>query len=167
MTDRPILNSAPLVATPEMIQAALDLVWENSETHGQLVQAIWQSMHKASPEKAITTAAYDVLQERKRQIEIEGWTHDHDDQHTDYSLAKVASVYAATACVNDVDRSVMDTFGLRGTPSKLQKLWPPSWDISWLKPKSRRADLVKSAALILAEIDRLDREKAKQEVRHD
>lgn len=105
-----------------------------------------------------SAAERDVLAERRRQVEAEGWTAAHDNQHADYSLAKAASVYAATASVNDVDRSVIDTFGLKGTPGKLQELWPISWDISWLKPKSRRADLVKSAALIIAEIERLDRQ---------
>lgn len=156
MADRCSFN-APPVATPEMVQAALDLIWENSETHGQLVQSIWQSMHKESPETPITTAAYDVLEERKRQIEIEGWTPEHDDLHVDFSLAKAASVYAATASVNDIYRLAMDAHGLHGAPGKLLELWPLSWDISWLKPKSRRADLVKAAALILAEIERLDR----------
>ncbi|MCX2696363.1 hypothetical protein [Ochrobactrum chromiisoli] len=44
MSDRPILFSAPTVATPEMIKAALDLVWEDSENHGELVRNIWGAM---------------------------------------------------------------------------------------------------------------------------
>jgi len=34
--------------------------------------------------------------------------------------------------------------------------WP--WDPKWWKPKDRRRDLVRAAALIIAEIDRHDRE---------
>lgn len=152
----------PFEATPAMVKAALDLVWEESETHADLVSRLWRSMVVAAPTSAQpveeqTMAAHDVLAERRRQIEVEGWTPEHDDQHGDCSLAKVASVYAATASVNTVDRAVMDNHGLAGTPGKLQELWPISWDISWLKPKSRRQDLVKAGALILAEIERLDR----------
>lgn len=99
----------------------------------------------------------DVVEERARQILREGFGTSHDDQHHDFSMAKAASVYAACASVGTADRAVMDLHGLRGTPGKLQELWPISWDISWLKPVSRRRDLVKAAALIIAEIERLDR----------
>ena len=34
-------------------------------------------------------------------------------------------------------------------------LWP--WAASWWKPKNRRRDLVRAAALIVAEIERIDR----------
>jgi hypothetical protein len=33
--------------------------------------------------------------------------------------------------------------------------WP--WDLKWWKPTTPRRDLVKAAALIVAEIERLDR----------
>jgi len=99
----------------------------------------------------------DVVEERARQILREGFGPSHDDQHYDFSMAKAASVYAACASVGTSDRAVMDQHGLRGTPGKLQELWPISWDISWLKPVSRRRDLIKAAALIIAEIERLDR----------
>lgn len=38
------------------------------------------------------------------------------------------------------------------------EVWP--WDESWWKPTNRRRDLVKAGALILAEIERLDRAEA-------
>ncbi|HEU0071189.1 MAG TPA: hypothetical protein VFS04_07835 [Alphaproteobacteria bacterium] len=108
----------------------------------------------------LSKALIDVMNERDRQHNEEGWTPEHDDQHDDFSLAKAASVYAACASVGAADRAVMDQHGLRGAPAKLQELWPLSWDISWLKPTSRRRDLVKAAALIIAEIERLDRAEA-------
>lgn len=109
------------------------------------------------PQTTMSAAALDVIAERVRQAEKEGWSHKHDDQHDDFSLAKAASVYAACASVGRSDRAVMDIHGLHGTPGKLQDLWPISWDISWLKPTNRRRDLIKAAALIIAEIERLDR----------
>ena len=35
-----------------------------------------------------------IAEERQRQISVEGWTPQHDDTHTDNSLAKAAACYA-------------------------------------------------------------------------
>lgn len=78
-------------------------------------------------------AAVDVLAERRRQIDEEGWTADHDDEHTKGQLAAAATCYVT-------GRSLY---------------WP--WLRSWWKPTTRRRNLVKAGALILAEIERLDR----------
>lgn len=37
------------------------------------------------------------------------------------------------------------------------KPWGWPWDASWWKPNARRRNLVKAGALILAEIERIDR----------
>ena len=86
----------------------------------------------------------DVLAERRRQIEVEGWTPEHDDEHSTQELAFAAACYA-TADEGDAPPAV----------------WP--WHLSWWKPTDRRHNLVKAGALILAEIERLDRMAAKQE----
>lgn len=92
-----------------------------------------------------STAAIDVLAERRRQIEGEGWSRDHDDTFVDGELAIAAACYE----------------GGRGMTigSNTPALWP--WGASWWKPTTYRGDLVKAAALILAEIERLDREEAR------
>jgi hypothetical protein len=41
----------------------------------------------------------------------------------------------------------------------LEWLWP--WSVQWWKPKDRRRDLVRAGALIVAEIERLDRAAAR------
>ena len=91
----------------------------------------------------MTKAAADVLAERRRQIEAEGWTPDHDDRHSAGAMADAAACYAM----------------FRGTdaalPEGYYELWP--WDREWWKPSGRRRNLVKAAALLLAEIERLDR----------
>ena len=88
--------------------------------------------------EATTAAARDVLAERRRQVEAEGWTPEHDDHHLPNELALAAASYV---CADEAD----------APPA----IWP--WDWSWWKPKDRRRNLVKAGALILAEIERLDR----------
>lgn len=97
-------------------------------------------------------AEQDVLTERRRHVEVEGWTAEHDDQHDDGSMADVAACYAATVRVFKCE-----TIAGRGyePAPRFADLWP--WDDKWWKPKDRRRDLVRAAALIIAEIERLDR----------
>jgi len=82
----------------------------------------------------------DIVAERRRQIEEEVWSAEHDDEHKAGELAKAAAAYALFAWS---DRTLPPQF------------WP--WDASWWKPKNPRRDLVRAGALIAAEIDRLDR----------
>ena len=92
-----------------------------------------------------------IAAERQRQIEQEGWTPKHDDEHNDESLASAAAAYA----IAGVYRSAYgeDT-------SEPPSDWP--WDDSWWKPlpDNRIRELEKAGALIAAEIDRLERLKA-------
>ncbi|KVX33434.1 hypothetical protein WT32_02500 [Burkholderia anthina] len=86
-----------------------------------------------------TQAVRDVIAERRRQVDQEGWTPQHDDEHANGELATAAGAYAL---FND------------SAPAPF--FWP--WDASWWKPTGRRRNLVKAGALILAEIERLDRD---------
>lgn len=90
-------------------------------------------------------AARDVLAERQRQVSVEGWTPEHDDQHADGELARAGASYAAHAGAN-----------LNGQEPLF---WP--WERDWWKPGPARRMLVKAGALILAEIDRIDRAAAR------
>lgn len=87
---------------------------------------------------ALTQAARDVLAERQRQISAEGWTPEHDDEHLPGELSLAAASYV---CADEGD----------APPA----IWP--WDWSWWKPRDRRRNLVKSGALVLAELERVDR----------
>lgn len=89
-----------------------------------------------------SAAARDVLAERRRQIEAEGWTPEHDDAYAEGDLAQAAGCYSLYAhCSENLDGSPAD--------------WP--WPEEWWKPAGSRRNLVKAGALILAEIERLDR----------
>lgn len=98
----------------------------------------------------VGVAAADVLAERKRQLEVEGWTPEHDDEHGAGELGRAGGFYALNAGAalhfGTTDTSICDQ-----APSG----WP--WEPEWWKPKNSRHDLVKAGALILAEIERLDR----------
>ncbi|HEE1034682.1 TPA: hypothetical protein R6433_003915 [Klebsiella pneumoniae] len=89
-----------------------------------------------------TAAAADVLAERKRQVTADGWTPGHDDEYEHGELADAAGCYALSS----------ELFDCAGEPPRP---WP--WPDEWWKPTNRRRDLVKAGALILAEIERLDR----------
>lgn len=107
--------------------------------------------HRFPTLEAQSQAALDVLAERRRQIEALGWTVNHDDQHADGELAKAAATYAWASSVHPAIREL----GEWGGTANYRRLWP--WHDKWWKPKDRRSDLVKAGALILAEIERLDR----------
>lgn len=92
----------------------------------------------------VNKAALDVLAERSRQIAKEGWTPEHDDEHTDGQMAAAAASYAVASAAPGVFHE--------GLPPAL---WP--WSSKWWKPGERRRMLVKAGALILAEIERIDR----------
>lgn len=94
-----------------------------------------------------TNAVRDVLAERRRQVEIEGWTPEHDDQHVAGGMAEAAACYATSA----------RWWQMRWNPASVPDRMPWPWARRWWKPKGPREDLVRAAALILAEIERLDR----------
>lgn len=113
----------------------------------------------------MSKAADDVLAERQRQWEREGWNHEHDDEHTDGSLATVAACYAMEpedrdyserVFRRDVGRSAGESIIIRDKVT-VPDLWPLSWHGGAWKPKDRRRDLVRAAALLIAEIERIDR----------
>lgn len=105
-----------------------------------------------------TFAGRDVLAERERQKTVEGWTAEHDDMHDKGEIGKAAACYALCGSCADNQRAPMlnlaDTYGSEAH-SAWRRMWP--WNHTWWKPKDRRRDLVRAGALIIAEIERLDR----------
>ena len=93
---------------------------------------------------AQTAAARDVLDERQRQIIGEGFSTARDDGYTNLELADAAAQYALQA---------------GGWPSL--NVWP--WKPDTFKEGAPREMLVKAGALILAEIERLDRAASQQQ----
>lgn len=86
----------------------------------------------------------DIAIERLRQIGAEGWTSEHDDAHSSGEMATAAACY-----------SMMRPEYSSPLNGLARQLWP--WSIEWWKPSNRRRNLVKAGALIVAEIERIDR----------
>ena len=102
----------------------------------------------------VSKATRDVLAERQRQVSVEGWTPKHDDEHGDGSMALAAACYACNAATWEAhEPSISDAEYVKLSAPGFR--WP--WAVKWWKPKNQRRDLVRAAALILAEIERLDR----------
>lgn len=91
-----------------------------------------------------------IAEERQRQVEGEGWTPEHDDEHDDGELALAAVAYAMPA-----DGRHFTDRGVRVSARAIRDVvWP--W-VQSPKPGDRIRELVKAGALIAAEIDRLQR----------
>jgi hypothetical protein len=108
----------------------------------------------------ISPAMLAVMAERQRQRDVEGWTDKHDDEHAAGELARAGACYALADCgalatvgVQLADRPGRD--GAAAVKVFAFDLW--RWSSDWWKPVDRRRNLVKAGALILAEIERHDR----------
>ena len=103
-----------------------------------------------------------ITAERRRQIEREGWSPEHDDEHDSCEMAMAAVAYAFEA-VDQANGICEDPWA--GPPDR----WWPWWVSdgqhapvpSGFKPSDDPIrNLVKAGALIAAEIDRLQRAQA-------
>ena len=97
---------------------------------------LMESLHVRRP---LSPAMQAVIAERFRQIEVEGWSPEHDEAHEKGELAKAGANYA---------------FYAGNGAKEVPWAWP--WNGSWWKPQDFRRDLVRGAALILAELEKFD-----------
>lgn len=108
-----------------------------SLARGFVLRRLFEALHIRRPLSPFMQAA---IAERFRQIEGEGWSAEHDDQHALGDLATAGACYAESAGM-EKDRVPID--------------WP--WDDAWWKPAGFRRDLVRATALIIAEGEKFDR----------
>lgn len=124
------------------------------------VIAAWNSRSTDTSEvsrlrEALEGGVAIIAAERQRHFDVEDWTPDHDDHHTDQSLALAAACYAWPPM----------------RPIEVKKAWP--WESCEWKPElfgvgadvdekiaARIRVLAKAGALVAAEIDRLERSRA-------
>jgi hypothetical protein len=115
-----------------------------------VMRRIFEALHIRRPLSPFMQA---VVAERFRQVEMEGFSTEHDDKHARGVLASAGAVYALNGRVAHVD----DPGGRGATSVGPMAFWP--WDSEWWKPQDHRRNLVKAAALILAEGERFDRQR--------
>lgn len=82
-----------------------------------------------------------IAAERKRQIEVEGFDTHHDMFYQD-ELIDAAAYLLAQAAGHDMGH--------------LSFLQPDGWKDKWVESKGRERDLIRAAALIVAELDRYE-----------
>jgi len=87
-----------------------------------------------------------IATERQRQVDEEGWTAEHDDQHSRGELAKAGAVYAMPS---------NGSWKAANWPFE-----PDSINHDWNTAEGRIRELVRAGALIAAERDRLRRREA-------
>lgn len=142
---------------------ALDLLddhYDDAESHH--ITRVNLAFQMAGPETA--GVVLEVARERNRQITDETNTTDHDDCHHAGVLAAAGACYAVSA---EVELNPYGVFSDGEIPDDDEPLQGPSMDEilkawpfheSWFKTTTPRRDLIKAAALIVAEIERIDRQ---------
>lgn len=122
-------------------------------------------------QKDRTSGVWSIAVERARQETVERWSAEHDDEHTDGSLALAAVCYAHPSPKMRTAQVRVDVAGRGECPIwetrsvTVPRDWPESWSVCWWKPADRIRDLTRAGALIAAELDRLERA-ALSEQRH-
>ncbi|WP_255342065.1 hypothetical protein [Pseudomonas aeruginosa] len=131
-------HSVPEGWKPVPIEPLLNMM--SDKDHDTRITAERQllSILAAAPGNSVPQAWLDVQAERRRQITAEGWTPEHDDLYCAAELPRAAAAYI-----------------LNGANDEAPAIWP--FSAKWWKPRDARANYVRAAALILAEIERLDR----------
>jgi hypothetical protein len=129
-------------------------------THSKKVASHWKSlgwdvtplyempMSSVAPGGVMNVAFNDVIAERQRQINAKGYTPQSDDSYLAGVLSQAGAAYAVLASE------------LPNAARRAKRLWPwPNADKYLAKrtKNTQRASLVKAAALIVAEIERIDR----------
>ncbi len=134
---------------------------------GYIVQQLLEEQRK------LTCSGYpamqvskEILSERLRQIGEEEFSAERDDKYFNEELSMAAACYALTDEARDCIVSV-ENLCLKQYEKGLLKefIWP--FKKEWWKPSpdNRRRELIKAAALIIAEIERLDRKESGKNAR--
>lgn len=110
-----------------------------------LLRRLFEALHIRTP---LSPAMLAVIAERRRQIEVEGFSPEHDDrEYKKGELAANGAAYLLSAA---------------GSPYLGERMW--TWNKDWWKPDLARPrrDYVRGLALGLAGLEQLDRTKTKR-----
>lgn len=120
------------------------LCWQCEKNKRPLCDVLCETCRSIENANSQTIRALQLIEdERIRQVSDENWTREHDDEHVNSEMAIAAACYAipSSGCA--------------------ERLWP--WDFKWFKhsKKSEKERLIAAGALIVAELERLERKQAK------
>lgn len=119
----------------------------------QIMALIDRARSLSTARDALRVAVSDIAAERQRQVDVEGWSEAHDDEHDLGELGLAAALYALPYEAEVAGEKLLSQDDYLGLDMALSIAC--KWD---LKPeRDRRRRLVKAGALIVAEIERLDR----------
>lgn len=108
---------------------------------------------EASARRSDMQRVLDLIEdERLHQIEDLGYTAEHDDENnTVEELAGAAAAYAYAGALTEAGRA---NYPCEHPPA----MWPERWSESFWNPQTRRDDLIRGAALIVAALEKLQRD---------
>jgi hypothetical protein len=118
------------------------------------LRRLFEALHIRVP---LSPALLAIAAERRRQVDVEGWDAAHDDEHLSGDLAAAAACYASMPTIRHwaaLNNEIPDD----GIPAEFP--WSPEF---W-KPLDNRRDLVRAGALIVAELDRENRQRKSRKV---
>lgn len=125
-----------------------------------VLRRVFEALHIRT---SLSPAMLAVIAERQRQIEIEGWTPEHDDGHRPGDLARAGAAYLLCDGEADLRYQVTGPGGeYVGNFEVSPRTFFPWSD--WWKPKEdNRRNLVRGCALGLAELEKHDRARMQKE----
>lgn len=96
-----------------------------------------------------------IADERRRQVEVCGWTPGHDAEHAEGALAQAAVCYVQYAAVQEALEARGNSPAACGWDPIAEFKWPFGWDAAWWRPSADPArNMEKAGALIAAALDR-------------
>lgn len=158
-----------LLTADALDEAAQHLPNPDAATHRRAARLLREAApHYSGPAQPRPVTVLDeIAAERRRQIEVEGYTAEHDDNHDKGELAGAAAAYALITrwderfrrgmAVRKYTNNVMSDWAgsVPDNQNPIARAWPYDWGN--IKPQTPRRDLIKATALLVAEIERLDR----------
>lgn len=119
-----------------------------SVVRSYILRRLFEAMRLRKAPPAFWPIIEEIAAERHRQINGEGYTLEHDDQHATGEIARGAAAYAFIGAIRD-------DWARHTWHEHALAIWP--WHDKTFRPTNARRDLVKAAAMIVAEIGRIDR----------
>ncbi len=148
--------------TPEDAAAQLrdhERCTAKASTYGHAAQLLEDALTRT---EALTAAERDVLAERAKQREKCG--NAHDDEHGNGALPAAAALIAHPGVYLPTDCGCREAFcpHLTFREPETFGIPAPDWAVGLWRKHDRRGRLVVGAALLLAEVERIDRTSARK-----